>query len=145
MFIDTAKIKLKAGDGGNGCRSFYRDRHKRHPSRDGGDGGKGADIRFHADSKIHTLLDFRFRQHFNAKSGGHGSSQGKRGKGAPDLIIKVPCGTVIRDVETGLLLRDLSQSGEELIAVKGGRGGRGNITTRADAEKGVCGEQREVS
>jgi len=111
MFIDIARIKLKAGDGGNGCRSFYRDRYKRYPSRDGGGGGKGADIRFCADSKIHTLLDFRFRQHFNAKDGGHGGPKGKKGKDAQDLIVKVPCGTVICAVEPGLLLRELRPSG----------------------------------
>ncbi|MEW6009158.1 MAG: GTPase ObgE [Candidatus Omnitrophota bacterium] len=145
MFIDIAKIKIQAGNGGNGCRSFYRDRYTRHALRNGGDGGKGANVILRADSKIHTLLDFRYQQHFKAKSASHGSSNNKKGRDGEDLIIKVPCGTVVRDANSHLLLRDLKEDADEVIVAKGGIGGRGNIRTRGEAEKGSPGEAREVS
>lgn len=145
MFIDIARIKLKAGRGGKGCASFYHDRFQRHPSRNGGNGGKGADIILQADSNIHTLLDFRYRQHFNAPDGGHGSSNNKHGPGGRDLIIKVPAGTIVRDVHNGLVIRDLKHDKERFIVARGGKGGRGNIITKATAEVGAPGETREVS
>lgn len=145
MLIDIAKIKIQAGNGGNGCRSFYRDKYTRYPLRNGGDGGKGGDVILCADFKIHTLLDFRYQQHFKAKSGTHGSSNAKRGRDAEDLIVKVPCGTIIRDIGTNTLLRDLKEDAEEVIVAIGGIGGRGNIRTRGEAEKGAPGEVREVA
>ncbi len=145
MFIDIAKIKIQAGNGGNGCRSHYRDRYTRYPLRNGGDGGDGGDVILRADFKIHTLLDFRYQQHFKAKSGAHASSNNKKGRDAEDLIIKVPCGTIIRDIATNTLLRDLKEDADEVIVARGGLGGRGNIRTRGEAEKGAPGEAREVS
>ncbi|MBU2541047.1 MAG: Obg family GTPase CgtA [Candidatus Omnitrophica bacterium] len=145
MFIDTARIKLKAGDGGNGCRSSRRRKNRRFSIPDGGSGGKGADIKFCVDSKVQTLLDFRYRQHFRAKNGTQGGSNCKKGKDAPELIIKVPPGTIIRDAELGLLLRDLTGPEEEVIAVKGGSGGRGNSSRRHMAEEGAKGEEKEVT
>ncbi len=130
-FVDEARILVKAGGGGKGCRSFYRDKYGRYPRPDGGDGGNGADIIFCVDTHIHTLLDFQFRQHFFGSHGGHGSSNNKKGKDAEDLIIRVPLGTLIKDLDTNCVLRDLSHAGERLIAAKGGEGGKGNSGNRA--------------
>lgn len=132
MFIDEVKVQVKAGNGGNGCNSFYRDKfHRGKIGRpDGGFGGDGGDIVFRADSNIHTLLDFQYRQHLEAESGTHGSSNHKKGKRGPDLIIRVPPGTIIRDAATGLVLRDLVNVGASVIIAKGGYGGRGNSKDR---------------
>lgn len=125
-FVDSARIFVKAGGGGNGCRSFYRDKYYRHPHPDGGDGGKGADIIFVADEETLTLLDFKFRQHFKGENGSHGSSKNQKGRNGNDLLIKVPLGTIIKDNLTGFILRDLSTPGERLVVLKGGTGGKGN-------------------
>ena len=145
MFIDVAKIKIKAGSGGDGSGSHYHFRRKRHIKPNGGSGGKGGDIVFLADPKIHTLLDFRYRQHFSAKNGSNGGAQERTGKDAEDLIIHVPCGTLIIDAETGFSLRDLKHYGEKVIAAKGGQGGKGNSATKHDPEKGELGQEKEVS
>ncbi|MDD5437115.1 MAG: GTPase ObgE, partial [Candidatus Omnitrophica bacterium] len=108
-FIDEARVFIKAGDGGDGCNSLYRDRVNRIGTPDGGFGGGGGDIIFEADSNIHTLLDFQYRQHFKAESGLNGSSNHKKGARGKDLHIKVPAGTIIRDAENDLLLRDLAR------------------------------------
>lgn len=142
-FVDEARIFVKAGDGGKGCESFYRDMRTRHPRPDGGDGGKGGDIIFRADKRIHTLLDYRFKQHYPAKSGGHGSSKGKKGKFGPDCVLRVPVGTILRDEDTGLLIRDLVEDGQELVVARGGRGGRGNKEHRTPSPPGK-GEERTV-
>ncbi len=125
-FVDEARIYLKAGSGGKGCTSFYSDRYSRHPKSDGGDGGDGGGIKFVADKSLRTLLDFRFKQHYKAKNGLHGSSRNKQGRCAHDCILKVPVGTIIKDDETGLVIKDLCQDGQEVTAAKGGRGGWGN-------------------
>ncbi|MDZ4242552.1 MAG: GTPase ObgE [Candidatus Omnitrophota bacterium] len=130
MFVDEARIQIQAGDGGKGCESFYKDNFTRHPRRDGGDGGKGGDIVLVADSRIHTLMDFRFRQHHKAERGGHGSSKGSKGKAGRECLLRVPVGTIIRDDETGLIIRDLAVTGERVIVAKGGKGGRGNMSKR---------------
>jgi GTP-binding protein len=145
MFIDFAKISIKAGNGGDGCNSHYHHRRKRHITPDGGSGGKGGDVILRAEFKIHTLLDFRYRQHFKAQNGERGGSNCKKGKDAADLKILLPCGTLIRDIKTGFILRDLKNSGEEVIAAKGGLGGKGNIITHSQSEKGQLGEERDVS
>lgn len=145
MFIDVAKIKIKAGAGGDGSGSHYHYRRKRHIKPNGGSGGKGGDIVFLADARVHTLLDFRYRQHFKAKNGSNGGAQEKTGKAAEDLIINVPCGTLIIDAETGYTLRDLKHCGEKVIAAKGGQGGKGNSVTKRDPQKGSPGQEREVS
>ncbi len=126
-FIDTARIQLKGGDGGKGCESHYRDLWMRYPHADGGDGGDGGDVIFLADPHIQTLLDFRFKQHYEGKRGGHGSSKGSAGKDGEDCLLRVPVGTVLWDDETGLMMRDLSVAGEKVIVAKGGRGGVGNM------------------
>ena len=144
MFIDEARIFVKAGDGGDGCNSLYRDRVNRIGTPDGGPGGDGGNIIFEADSNIHTLLDFQYRQHFKADSGCNGSSNHKKGVWGKDLHIKVPAGTIIRDHENGLLLRDLAHVGDSVIIAKGGEGGRGNSRGR-EALKGASGEEKTVA
>lgn len=144
-FIDEARVYLKAGSGGDGCNSVYRDKlHRGRGGRpDGGFGGDGGSIIFEADANIHTLLDFQYRQHIEAPSGTHGSSNHKKGHGGADLVVELPPGTAITDAETGLLLRDLAKVGDRVIIAKGGRGGRGNSRNHI-AEKGLPGEERTV-
>src|SRR3989338_8753944 len=125
-FVDEARIAVKAGSGGKGCESFYSDKFTRYPRPDGGDGGNGGDIAFVADQGIQTLLDYRFKQHYTAASGGHASSKGKRGRDGVDCSLRVPVGTIIRDYDTGLLIKDLTEHGQSVVVVKGGRGGIGN-------------------
>lgn len=144
MFIDEAKISVIAGNGGDGCNSLYRDRVNRIGSPDGGFGGDGGDIVFVADSNIHTLLDFQYRRHFKASSGLHGSSNHKKGKRGEDLCVKVPAGTIFRDADTGLLLRDLARVGDSVIIARGGKGGTGNSRGR-EALKGAIGETKTIA
>ncbi len=143
-FVDEARVMVKAGDGGKGCESHYRDKYMRHPIPDGGDGGKGGDVIFVADKRIQTLLDYRFKQHYQGTRGGHGSSKGKKGRSGEDIVLKVPVGTIVRDYETTLLIRDLVQDGESVVVAKGGKGGRGNSNNRTPAPPGI-GEQKVIS
>ena len=143
MFIDQAKIYIKAGSGGKGCASFYRDKFQRQGIPDGGSGGKGADIIIRADRNLYTLLDFKYNRHFFGRHGGHGSSKNKKGKEAPGIIIRVPVGTVIRDIKTGCLLRDLQKDTEGFVVARGGNGGRGNSHNR-EATPGELGEEKEL-
>jgi GTP-binding protein len=144
MFVDRAKIHVKAGDGGKGCESQYYKRGLRHARRDGGDGGHGGSIIVKADVNVHTLLDFRYRQHFKAESGKHGSSNNKKGADAADYLILVPPGTIIRDVQTGCLIRDLNKPDEQVVVARGGRGGVGNFK-RLTATEGSPGESLKIS
>ncbi|OGW85815.1 MAG: hypothetical protein A2987_05970 [Omnitrophica bacterium RIFCSPLOWO2_01_FULL_45_10] len=143
-FIDEVKVYVRAGDGGDGCNSIYRDRFNRQGRPDGGDGGRGGDIIFESDVNIQTLLDFQYRQHLKAESGAHGGSNHKNGRRGEDLHIKVPPGTVIKDAKTGLTLRDLTVAGESVVAAKGGEGGRGNSRNRP-REKGSPGEEKTLA
>ena len=143
MFVDQAKILIKAGDGGNGCNSMYRDRYHRYGRPDGGEGGKGGDVVFEADANIHTLLDFQYRQHFTAQSGGHGSSNHKKGRYGEDLLIKIPPGTIIKDAGNGLVLRELIGRVDRVIIAKGGHGGRGN-SKHLQAMPGLPGDEKLV-
>lgn len=143
MFIDNAKILVRAGDGGKGCASLYSDKYQRRGVPDGGDGGKGADIIIKADQRLFTLLDFRYNKHFYGKHGGHGSGKQQRGKNAEDIIIRVPLGTTVKDALTGCVLRDLSANEEQVVVVRGGRGGMGN-RHHIDATLGEPGEEREI-
>ena len=143
MFIDSAKIELRAGSGGKGCKSLYRDKYQRQGKADGGDGGKGADIIFRADHNLLTLLDFQHHRHFFGSHGGHGSSNHKKGRTAEDVIVRVPVGTIIQDAATGMVLRDLNEDGQEVTVAKGGKGGIGNWH-RKEATPGEPGEQRTV-
>jgi GTP-binding protein len=143
MFIDSARIYVKAGSGGNGCNSFYRDKYTRKGIPDGGNGGKGASIIIKADRSLHTLLDFQYNPHFTGKHGAHGSGKQKKGKDAPGIIIRVPCGTTVTDAKTKCALRDLDKDEEEFVVVRGGAGGRGNRHT-AQATLGEPGQEREL-
>ncbi len=143
MFIDQAKIKIVAGAGGRGCRSFYRDKYQRDGVPDGGDGGNGADIIVRADRNLHTLLDFQYHREFRGKTGEHGSGKHRRGKDADPIIIRVPCGTVVKDYNADAVLRDLAGNGDEVIAAHGGRGGRGN-RYKTEPMPGQEGQTREL-
>lgn len=150
MFIDIAKIKIKAGNGGNGAISFHREKYVAAGGPDGGDGGKGGDIIFVADSNLSTLADFRYKRKYIAQNGENGKSGRSSGKNAPNLVIRVPKGTVIKEVNTGRILADISTD-EETVVAKGGKGGFGNIhfatPTRQVprfAKPGLQGEEFEV-
>ena len=144
MFVDRAKIYVQAGGGGKGCESQHYKRGERHAKRDGGDGGNGGSIIVKADVNVHTLLDYRYRQHFKAPSGKHGGSNTKRGADADDAIILVPPGTIIRDANNGCLIRDLNKANEQVIVVRGGSGGLGNFK-HYESTPGSVGEQVRIS
>ncbi len=126
MFVDIAKIKVKSGDGGNGCVGFHREKYISHGGPDGGDGGKGGDIVLLADPDMRTLLDFRYRRSYEAERGQNGSGGLCTGKNGADLVIKVPPGTQVKLPDTGEVVADLFQPGDRVILLKGGHGGRGN-------------------
>ena len=125
-FVDEVKIYIRAGHGGSGCVSFRREKFVPKGGPDGGDGGKGGDVIFRATESHHTLLDLKYKQHQNAKNGGHGSGNNRTGKSAEDLVIPVPVGTVIKNFETGEEMADLSEKDQTFIAARGGIGGKGN-------------------
>ncbi|OGX29485.1 MAG: hypothetical protein A3F87_04490 [Omnitrophica WOR_2 bacterium RIFCSPLOWO2_12_FULL_51_24] len=141
MFVDTAKIEVKAGHGGDGCSSLYKDRYSRYPVTNGGPGGNGGNVVIRANENIHTLLDFQYRRHFKAHKGENGSSNNKNGKTGEDCVIEVPVGTIVKDFDKGHILRDLTASGESFIVAKGGLGGRGNASKKP-ATKGEPGEEK---
>lgn len=143
MFIDTAKIIVQAGKGGNGVDSFYRDKLNMKGFPDGGDGGHGGDIILRVSTNVHTLIDFRYRQLFRSRNGGHGSSKQKRGKDGDTLIIDVPEGTLIYDTQAKVLLKDLVRAGDEILAAKGGEGGRGNRSHK-NATSGKEGQEKRL-
>jgi len=126
MFIDRAKITVKAGNGGNGMSSFRREKFVPNGGPSGGDGGRGANVVLIGDSNLNTLLDFRYKRIFKAASGANGQSSNMHGRGAEDLLIKVPPGTIIKDEATGQVLGDITEIGQTVVVAKGGRGGRGN-------------------
>lgn len=151
MFIDRVKIQVKAGDGGNGMSSFRREKYVPKGGPSGGDGGRGGSIILAVDENLNTLIDFRYKRKFKAEPGAPGQTSNMHGRGADDLIIKVPPGTLVRDEETGELLADLVSSGDQAVIAKGGRGGRGNArfvnsVNRAPtfAERGEPGEERKL-
>ena len=151
MFIDSAKIKIKAGDGGNGAVSFRREKYVAAGGPDGGDGGRGGDIIFQVDDNLSTLADFRYKRKYAAGRGGDGRGKRCSGKKGEDLVISVPRGTLLRDAETGRLVADLSGDEPQVIA-HGGRGGWGNshfaTPTRQVpnfAKPGTKGEELELS
>lgn len=126
LFVDHARILAKAGNGGNGCVSFHREKFVQNGGPDGGDGGRGGDIMLLADPGMHTLMDFQSRRKFAAENGADGSSRFCSGKSGEPLIIKVPLGTVVRDRTTSRVLADMRERGEQRILFRGGRGGWGN-------------------
>jgi len=151
MFIDEARIFVKAGDGGHGCCSFRREKYVPRGGPNGGDGGHGGSIILKADPQLHTLIDLTYQQQYRAQRGAHGEGKNCSGRGGEDRLIAVPVGTMAYDAESGELLADLSAPGQMLVAAKGGRGGRGNArfatpTHRAPrrADPGEPGEERTL-
>jgi GTP-binding protein len=143
VFIDQAKIYVRSGDGGRGVSSLYKDKYTRRGIPDGGDGGRGADIIILADRNLSTLLDFKYNRHFYGSRGGLGSGKKKKGKDAKHILIRVPVGTVIKDIRTDCVLRDLDKDQEEVIVARGGRGGLGN-KPYLEATLGEPGEEKEL-
>jgi GTP-binding protein len=149
MFIDEAKIFVKAGEGGRGCMSFRREKFVPKGGPDGGDGGKGGDIVLQADRNLRTLLDFRYKQRYTAERGEHGRGKDQTGRNGSDCILRVPVGTMVCSVESGEVLADLTMHEQRFVAAQGGRGGRGNTRFKSPtnqaprhAEPGEIGEAR---
>ncbi|CAG37319.1 GTPase ObgE [Desulfotalea psychrophila] len=148
-FVDEAKFFVKAGDGGNGCVSFRREKFVPKGGPNGGDGGKGGDVIMVASSKVQSLIDFRYRSHFKAERGVHGQGRDMHGRGGKDCYMDIPVGSVVKDSETGRVLADLSEEGEEFVVAQGGSGGMGNPhfssgsnRTPRVATKGKLGEEK---
>ncbi len=151
MFVDKVKIHIKAGNGGNGSVSFRREKYIPNGGPDGGDGGNGGDIIFTVNSGLHTLMDFRYKKKFVAENGEDGRGQKRFGKSGEPLLIEVPPGTIVRDEQTGLVLADLKEPGQQKVLARGGRGGKGNVhfatsTRQAPrfAREGGKGQERTV-
>ena len=150
-FVDRVKIHVKAGDGGRGCVSFRREKFIPLGGPDGGDGGNGGDVLFVVDNGLSTLLDFRYQVHYKAERGAHGMGKDRHGKSGEQLLIRVPPGTLIYDAETDEQLADLTEEGDPVLLLRGGKGGRGNArfatsTNRAPrhAQPGLPGEERTL-
>lgn len=148
MFVDEVEIRVEAGNGGDGCTAFRREKYIEMGGPYGGNGGHGADIIFKVDEGLHTLLDLRYQKTIKAANGENGRGKNQHGKGASPLIVKVPQGTVVTDLDTGLVLADLSKKDQEEVIAKGGRGGRGNSAFKTQtntcpdfSEKGEEGER----
>ena len=151
MFIDEAVVELIAGSGGNGCLAFRREKYVAMGGPFGGNGGKGSDIIFKVDSGLNTLVDFKYKKIIKGAKGENGMGKGMHGKNAENIIIPVPAGTVVTDFDTGLVIADLTENGEEVVIAKGGRGGRGNMAfaTQSNpaphyAENGEPGEKIKI-
>ncbi len=148
-FVDEATFHIKAGDGGNGCVSFRREKYVPKGGPNGGDGGRGGAVIIRASRELHSLIDFRYRSHFKAERGQHGQGKDKHGAKGSDCLITVPLGSVIMDNETDEILADLTEHGQEFLAGEGGQGGLGNMhfasganRTPRFATKGGAGEER---
>ncbi|MGQ4665749.1 GTPase ObgE [Metabacillus halosaccharovorans] len=151
MFVDQVKVYVKGGDGGNGMVAFRREKYVPKGGPAGGDGGNGADVVFEVEEGLRTLMDFRYKRHFKAPRGEHGMSKNQHGKNSQPMIVKVPPGTVVTDEETGQIIADLTEHGQQAVIAKGGRGGRGNsrFATPANpapelSENGEPGIERNV-
>ena len=151
MFVDEVEIRVEAGNGGDGCTAFRREKFVEMGGPFGGNGGHGADIVFKVDQGLHTLLDLRYQKILKGKKGENGRGKNQNGRGAEPLIVKVPQGTVVTDLETGLIIADLSKKDQEEIIAKGGRGGRGNTAFKTQtntapdySENGEEGERKNL-
>ena len=151
MFVDEVEIKVEAGDGGDGCTAFRREKYIEMGGPFGGNGGHGGDVIFKVDEGLHTLLDLRYQKSLKGQKGGNGRGKNQHGKGAEPLIVKVPQGTVVTDLDTGLIIADLSKKDQEEIIAKGGRGGRGNTAFKTQtntapdySERGEEGEKKTL-
>lgn len=147
MFVDIANIEIKAGDGGNGAVSFYRSTLTAFGGPDGGNGGKGGDVIFKTDSNLSTLYKFRNKKKFFAQNGGNGAGKKCSGRSGEDLFIRVPCGTIIKDLNSDNLICDMNKPGMNFVAARGGKGGIGNFNLKSSvnrapkyAKKGKPGE-----
>lgn len=145
MFVDYVKIIIKSGDGGNGAKSFRREKYVAAGGPDGGDGGNGGSIYFEVDKDANTLINFRYNRKYKAENGKPGSGNRCFGKSGKDLVLKVPKGTVIKDFETGKIICDLSEDGQKELVLRGGRGGKGNVhfatSTRQVPDFAIDGEK----
>jgi GTP-binding protein len=148
-FIDEAKFFVKGGDGGNGCVSFRREKFVPRGGPDGGDGGKGGDVIIESSTRLSSLIDFRYRSHFLAEKGQHGQGRKKHGRNGADCVVRVPAGSLIMDADTGAIVADLVEEGQNVVVARGGKGGPGNThfassTNRAPrvAGRGKAGEER---
>lgn len=151
MFIDEVDIYIKGGDGGDGCVSFRREKYVPRGGPNGGNGGKGGAIIIRTNDKIDTLLDLKSKKRYIAEDGGNGKGSNKNGKDGDDLIINVPKGTLVKDIELGLTIKDLKKSGESVSIARGGNLGRGNTFFKSPtnqtpdiAEKGRKGQERQI-
>lgn len=151
MFVDEVEIRVEAGNGGDGCTAFRREKYVPMGGPFGGNGGHGSDIIFKVDEGLHTLLDLRYQKLIKGKKGENGKGKNQHGKGADPIIIKVPQGTVVTDLDTGLILADLSKKDDQEIIAKGGRGGRGNTAFKTQtntapdySENGEEGEKKNL-
>ncbi len=126
QFVDKARIVVKAGNGGDGHASFHREKYVQQGGPDGGDGGRGGDLVFYADPHMSTLLDFKYQRFYRAENGEPGKAELSTGKNGKPLTIRVPVGTIVRDVESGAILADMSEANKERVILRGGRGGKGN-------------------
>ena len=148
LFVDVVSITVKAGDGGNGCVSFHREKFVQAGGPDGGDGGRGGDVIFEATERMHTLMDFRFKRKFTAENGADGMANRRSGKSGEPVVIEVPPGTVVREKATGKLLLDLYEPGVRKTLVRGGKGGYGNqhfaTPTRQAPQFAKPGEKKEI-
>ena len=151
MFVDEVEIKVEAGDGGDGCTAFRREKYIEMGGPYGGNGGRGADIIFKVDEGLHTLLDLRYQKTLKGQKGENGRGKNQHGAGAEDLIVKVPQGTVVTDLDTGFIIADLSKKDQQEVIAKGGRGGRGNTAFKTQtntapdySEKGEEGEKKTL-
>ena len=151
MFVDEVEIKVEAGDGGDGCTAFRREKYIEMGGPYGGNGGRGADIIFKVDEGLHTLLDLRYQKTLKGQKGENGRGKNQHGAGAENLVVKVPQGTVVTDLDTGLIIADLSKKDQQEVIAKGGRGGRGNTAFKTQtntapdySEKGEEGEKKTL-
>ncbi len=151
MFIDIAKISVKAGKGGNGSVAFRREKYVPMGGPDGGDGGDGGSIILEADEGLRTLMDFRYKRHYQAENGEDGRGKKQYGSDGKDLVLRVPTGTLVKDEETNIILADLKTHGQQFVVARGGRGGKGNTRfknsirrTPRFAEPGTKGDDREI-
>ena len=151
MFVDEVLLRVEAGNGGDGCTAFRREKYIDMGGPYGGNGGHGSDIIFKVDEGLHTLLDLRYQKTIKAPKGENGRGKNQHGKGAQPLIVKVPLGTVVTDMDTGLVIADLSHKNQEEVIAKGGRGGRGNTAFKTQtntapdySENGEEGEKKNL-
>src|ERR1051325_5837000 len=151
MFIDRVVVRVKAGNGGSGIASFRREKFVPMGGPDGGDGGRGGNISVRGDDNLSTLLDYTYRDSWVAEDGEHGGGSNRSGKSGPDLVMPVPPGTIIRDLDTGEVLGEVVEAGQEIRIARGGRGGKGNShfatathQTPLEYQPGEDGESRAI-